>query len=63
LTLGRRDRLRFRVTELARLADDDPPGADDEDGGDVGAFGHYFFLGSGRSVGKAVSGLSSAMRT
>jgi hypothetical protein len=28
--------------ELRRLADDDRPGADDEDGGYVGAAGHLF---------------------
>src|SRR3546814_6626679 len=38
-------RLRARIIELARLADDDRPRADDEDGGDVGAFGHYSITG------------------
>ncbi len=33
--------LRPRIIELARLADDDRAGADDEDGGDVGPFGHW----------------------
>ena len=32
--------LRAGIIELARLADDDRAGADDEDGMDVGAFGH-----------------------
>ncbi len=40
LFLERLHRLRARIVELARLADDDRPRADDEDGGDVGAFGH-----------------------
>ncbi len=40
LLLQRLDRLRARIVELARLADDDRPGADDEDRGDVSAFGH-----------------------
>ena len=35
LLLERLDRLRARIIELAGLADDDGPGADDEDGGDV----------------------------
>ncbi len=33
-------RLRAGVVELARLADHDRPRADDEDGGDISAFGH-----------------------
>ena len=33
--------LRSRIVELARLADDDRACADDEDGGNVGAFGHW----------------------
>ena len=33
--------LRPRIIELARLADDDRAGADDEDGGNVGPFGHW----------------------
>jgi len=33
--------LRPRIIELARLADNDRPGADDEDGGNVGPFGHW----------------------
>ena len=33
--------LRPRIIELARLADDDRARADDEDGGDVGPFGHW----------------------
>ncbi len=41
LLLQRLDRLRARIIELARLPDDDRPGADDEDRGDVSAFGHY----------------------
>ena len=32
--------LRPRIIELARLADDDRAGADDEDGGNIGPFGH-----------------------
>ena len=32
--------LGSRVVELAGLADDDRPGADQQDGGDVAAFGH-----------------------
>jgi hypothetical protein len=40
LLLERLDRLRARIIELARLPDDDGPGADDEDRGDVGASGH-----------------------
>ncbi len=43
LLLQRLDRLRARIIELARLADDDRAGADDEDRGDVGAFGHQWF--------------------
>ena len=41
LFLQRLDRLRARIIELARLADDDRTSADDEDGGDVCALGHY----------------------
>ncbi len=40
LFFQRLDRLRARIIELAGLADDDRPRADDEDRGDVGAFGH-----------------------
>ena len=40
LLLQRLDRLRARIIELARLADDDRSCADDEDRGDVGAFWH-----------------------
>ena len=39
LGLQRLDRLAPGIIELRRLADDDRPGADDEDGGDVGARG------------------------
>jgi hypothetical protein len=35
--------LRAGVIELARLADDDRSGADEEDGFDVGAFWHLVF--------------------
>jgi len=50
-------RLRARVVELARLADDDRAGADDQDGVDVGAFGHG--TGSRESgVGSRPSGRS-----
>ena len=34
--------LRPRIVELARLADDDRAGADDENGGNIGAFRHEF---------------------
>ena len=37
-------RLGARVVELARLADDDRAGADDEDALDVVALGHYFVV-------------------
>src|SRR3546814_3655717 len=40
LLLERLDRLRPRIVELARLTDNDRAGADDEDGLDVGSFGH-----------------------
>ena len=43
LLLQRLDRLRPRIVELARLTDNDRAGADDEDGLDVGSFGHYSF--------------------
>ena len=33
--------FRARIIELARLPDDDGASADDEDRGDVSAFGHY----------------------
>ena len=36
-------RLRARVVELTALADDDRPGADEQDGREVGAFGHTRF--------------------
>jgi hypothetical protein len=45
LVLQRLDRLGAGIVELAGLADDDRPRTDDENGGDVGAFGH-----GGRSV-------------
>ena len=48
LLLQRLARLGARVVELARLADDDGPGADDEDGLDVGALGHHFRARSSR---------------
>ena len=41
LGLQRLARLRAGIVELAGLADDDRAGADDQDGGDVGAFGHW----------------------
>src|SRR3546814_2183549 len=47
LLLERLDRLRPRIVELARLTDNDRAGADDEDGLDVGSFGHQFFSGWG----------------
>ena len=37
-------RLRPRIIELARLPDDDGASADDQDGGDVGAFGHLLLF-------------------
>src|SRR5204863_1550071 len=40
LGLQRFDRLRPRIIELCRLADDDRPRADDQDRLDVGALGH-----------------------
>ena len=40
LGLQRLDGLRPRIIELRRLPDDDRAGADDEDGGNVGAAGH-----------------------
>ena len=40
LLLQRLARLRAGVVELARLADDDRTGADEEDAVDVSAFGH-----------------------
>ena len=43
LLLQRLAGLRARIVELARLADDDRAGADDEDGGDVSAFRHLIF--------------------
>ena len=43
LFLQRLDRLRARIVELAGLADDDGTCADDEDRGDVSAFGHQSF--------------------
>ena len=41
LRLQRLHRLRARIIELAGLADDDRAGANDQDGFDVGAFGHH----------------------
>ncbi len=40
LLLQRLHRLRAGIIELAGLADHDGTGADDQDGGDVGSFGH-----------------------
>ena len=40
LGLQRLARLCAGIVELARLADDNGAGADDQDGGDVGALGH-----------------------
>ena len=40
LVLQRLHRLRAGIVELAGLADDDGPGADDQDGRDVGSFRH-----------------------
>ncbi len=40
LFLQRLDRLRAGIIEFAGLADHDGTGADDQDGGDVGSFGH-----------------------
>jgi hypothetical protein len=40
LFLQRLDRLRARIIEFAGLPDHDGTGADDQDGGDVGSFGH-----------------------
>ena len=40
LFLQRLHRLRARIVEFAGLADHDGTGADDQDGGDVGSFGH-----------------------
>ena len=40
LFLQRLDRLRAGIVEFAGLADHDGTGADDQDGGDVGSFGH-----------------------
>ena len=42
LVAQRLARLRARIVELARLADDDRPGADDEDALEVGALRHRF---------------------
>ena len=42
LGLQRLARLRAGIVELAGLADDDRAGADDQDGVDVGAFGHGY---------------------
>ena len=42
LGLQRLAGLRARIVEFAGLADDDRPGADDQDRGDVGPFGHIF---------------------
>ena len=39
--------LRAGIVELAGLPDDDGPRADDHDGGDVGAFGHWALSGKG----------------
>ena len=47
LGLQRLDRLAPRIIELRRLADDDRPGADDQDRGDVGALGHCGIGSSG----------------
>src|SRR3546814_19574492 len=41
--LERLDRLRPRIIEFTRLPDDDRAGANDENGGNVGAFGHYCY--------------------
>ena len=41
LLLQRLDRLRARIIELAGLTDNDRSSANDEDLGDVCAFGHY----------------------
>ena len=57
LALERADGLRARVVELAGLADDDRPRADDEDAGDVGAPGHS---GEIRVLAPREQGLSQA---
>jgi hypothetical protein len=46
--------LRARIVELARLADDDRAGADDQDRGDVGAPGHRFLKSPGAKKGRAL---------
>ena len=40
LLLERLDRLRAGIIEFAGLADHDRTGANDQDGGDIGSFGH-----------------------
>ena len=46
LGLERLAGLRAGIVELAGLADDDRPGADDQDRGDVGPLGHRFLRSS-----------------
>ena len=55
LLLQRLDRLGAGIVELAGLADDDRSGADDEDRGNVGSFGHQFFLP--KSLERKLAGL------
>src|SRR5690606_30493326 len=49
-------RLRARVVELAGLADDDRAGADDEDGLDVAALGHFVLWIAGSAPWAAAPG-------
>ena len=48
LLLQRLDRLGARIVEFAGLADHDGTGADDQDGGDVGSFGHQVSRDTGK---------------
>ena len=43
------------IVELAGLADDDRSGADDQDRGDVGPFGHWLFGSRRRSASQALA--------
>jgi hypothetical protein len=45
--------LHAGIVELAGLADDDRAGADDQDGGDVGAFGHRVSRARTRTCSRA----------
>ncbi len=61
LVLERLAGLRAGIIELAGLADDDRAGADDQDRGDVGPFGHRFRI-LGTKKGRAIARPSGRRR-